>query len=74
MSTQVAPSYTSSPPPAPAVPQDNRADWESVSQNHFTSIQNLYFDTDLVWRMQLMIIKGYDSCCLCREFSTLSSH
>ena len=29
------------------------------------------FDSDLVWRMQLMIIKVKNSCCVCREFVML---
>ena len=35
---------------------------------------NVYFDSDLVWLMQLIIIKVKQSCCTCRIFSTLNSY
>ena len=35
---------------------------------------NVYFDSDLVWLMQLIIIKVKQSCCMCKEFSTLNSY
>ena len=32
------------------------------------------FDSDLVWQMQLMIIKGKNSCCIFREFLTFNAY
>ena len=31
------------------------------------------FDSDLIWRIQLNIIKGKNSCCVCREFLMLNA-
>ena len=46
-----------------------------VQQNYNNNIIiNSIFDSYLVWRMQLKIIEGKNSCCVCREFFTFNAY
>ena len=46
----------------------------NLYKNYYFRANNIYFDSDLVWRMQLMIIKGKNSCCVCYEFLTFNAY